>query len=133
MVCRSVTWGAVDAIFYRTQYTGWPNSGSHAHGTHGQHPHGTSGEHPHGASGEHEEHVEGDGSHEHPGTEGGHAHPDSEGAHDHPAAGGEMQHVHDTLVGPKYRWLRPGDRVLVAWVGDDPCVIDLILPATVIG
>jgi len=28
--------------------------------------------------------------------------------------------------------LQPGDRVLVAWVGNDACVIDLILPATAI-
>ena len=26
--------------------------------------------------------------------------------------------------------LKPGDRVLVAWVGDDACVVDIILPAT---
>jgi hypothetical protein len=116
MVCRSVTWGAIDAIFYKTQYTGKANSGSHKHGEHGQHPHGTSGQHG--------GHLSGDGSH---------GHPDSEGAHTHPADDGEMQHVHDVLVGPKYRWLQPGDRVLVAWVGDDACVIDIVLPATVIG
>lgn len=40
-------------------------------------------------------------------------------------------HVHDTLVGPKMRWLQSGDRVLVAWFGtDNVCVIDLIYPAT---
>jgi hypothetical protein len=99
MVCRSVTWGAVGSVFYRTQDTGEPNSGGHMHGSGGQH--------------------------------GGHAAGD--GSHAHPADGAEMQHVHDVLVGPKYRWLRPGDRVLVAWVGDDPCVIDLVFPATVIG
>ena len=116
MVCRSVTWGAVDSIYYKTQYTGGAGSGSHGHGTHGEHPHGTSGEHG--------GHIGGDG---------GHDHPSSEGAHSHPASGGEMEHVHDVLIGPKYRWLLPGDRVLVAWVGDDACVIDLIYPATVIG
>lgn len=41
-------------------------------------------------------------------------------------------HKHDMLIGEKMRWLKPGDRVLVAWVGDDPCVIDLILPAKTI-
>lgn len=41
-------------------------------------------------------------------------------------------HFHDVLIGDKMRWLKPGDRVLVAWVGDDPCVVDLILPATMI-
>ncbi len=37
-----------------------------------------------------------------------------------------------SYVGAKFRWLQPGDRVLVAWVGDDACVVDLILPATAI-
>lgn len=39
-------------------------------------------------------------------------------------------HFHDVLIGEKIRQLQPGDRVLVAWVGDDPCVVDLILPAS---
>jgi hypothetical protein len=71
------------------------------------------------------------GEHAH-GPGGGHSHPDAGygGAHDHPAGGGEMQHVHDVLVGDKFRQLAPGDRVLVAWVGDDACVIDIIYPAT---
>jgi hypothetical protein len=99
MVCRSVTWGAVGAIFYQTQAPGNANSG----------------EHMHGENGEHEGHTEGDGKHE------------------HVAVGKEMQHIHDTLVGPKYRSVAPGDRVLVAWVGDDACVIDLIYPASAIG
>jgi hypothetical protein len=43
----------------------------------------------------------------------------SGGEHNHP-------HTHDVLVGSKQRSLRPGDRVLVAWVGDDTVVIDLI-------
>lgn len=41
-------------------------------------------------------------------------------------------HTHDVPVGEKRRWLQPGDRVLVAWVGDDACVVDLILPASTI-
>ena len=44
--------------------------------------------------------------------------------------GGGSPHTHEILADDKTRWLQPGDRVLVAWVGDDPCVIDLILPAT---
>lgn len=44
----------------------------------------------------------------------------------------DTSHFHDVLIGEKIRWLKPGDRVLVAWVGDDPCVVDLILPATTI-
>jgi hypothetical protein len=30
-------------------------------------------------------------------------------------------------------WLQPSDRVLVAWVGNDACVIDIICPAALIG
>jgi len=40
------------------------------------------------------------------------------------------EHQHHVLIPEKMRHLEPGDRVLVAWVGDDACVIDLILPAT---
>ena len=42
-------------------------------------------------------------------------------------------HAHDVLAGDKYRWLKPGDRVLVAWRGNDACVIDIIIPATAVG
>ncbi len=99
MVCRSVTWGAVGAIFYQTQAPGLPKSG----------------EHKHSENGEHDGHTSGDGKHE------------------HVADAAEMQHVHDTLVGPKYRSIAPGDRVLVAWVGDDACVIDIVNPAYAVG
>jgi hypothetical protein len=110
MICRSVQWGDVGDIFYKTQDSGSENSGEHGHGPNGQHPHGE--------SGEHDGHIEGDGAH---------AHPDSEGTHTHEAGGEEMKHVHDTLIGTKFRWLKPGDRVLVAWVGDDDaCVIDIV-------
>ncbi|MDR2044147.1 MAG: hypothetical protein LBQ15_07230 [Clostridium sp.] len=98
MVCRSVQWGAVGDIFYKTQASGKSNSGEHSH----------------------------DG--------GGHTHPDAGyNTHIHTKSAEGEQHVHDTLVGEKFRWLQPGDRVLVAWVGDDACVVDLIYPATRIG
>ena len=120
MVTRSVQWGAVDDIFYKTQTPGKDNSGMH--------PHTADGTHPHGPSGGHSQ-ESGDGVHSHPGTEGSHAHPTDER---------EMEHIHDTLVGLKNRWLIPGDRVLVAWVGMDdegqiPVVIDIVYPATRIG
>jgi hypothetical protein len=102
MVCRSVTWGAVDSIFYRTQAVGKANSG----------------EHTHGENGEHDGHTTGD------------------GAHTHPDDDNEMQHVHDVLVGDKYRSIKPGDRVLVIWVGtfpdSEPCVVDIIYPGTAV-
>lgn len=44
-------------------------------------------------------------------------------------SGGAAEYIHDIPINEKVRSLMPGDRVLVAWVGDDACVIDLILPA----
>ncbi|MFI3253526.1 MAG: hypothetical protein R3Y63_04190 [Eubacteriales bacterium] len=78
--------------------------------------------------------VEGEensGAHSH--TEGLHGgHEGGDGGHSHEKNLGE-EHLHDMLIGEKMRWLQPKDRVLVARVGDDFCVIDLIFPATVIG
>lgn len=36
-------------------------------------------------------------------------------------------HVHEVLIPENMRKLKAGDRVLVAWVGDDPCIVDLVL------
>ena len=71
------------------------------------------GMHPHGPSGTHDGHSIGNGEHSHPETEGA--------------------HVHDVALPSSMRWLQPGDRVLVAWVQNDAVVIDVVLPATVIG
>ena len=70
-------------------------------------------------SGTHGGHTSGDGSHTHSG-----------GAHGH---GGAGSHTHNVLIPEKMRWLKPGDRVLVAWVQHDAIVLDIILPATAIG
>jgi len=70
------------------------------------------GTHSHTGSGHHEGHIEGDGSHEHL---------------------DEAPHIHDVLIPKKMRWLKPGDRVLVAWVQHDAVVLDIIRPATDIG
>ncbi len=52
-----------------------------------------------------------------------------DGKHDlHVSGNGKHRHI--LLVPEKMRSIKPGDRVLVAWVGDDACVIDIILPAT---
>lgn len=72
---------------------------------------GTDGNHPHGPSGEHSQ-YQGNGTH---------GHPDTEGAH-----------IHTIPLPDKMRWVRPGDRVLVAWVGNDAVVIDIIFPAKVL-
>lgn len=64
------------------------------------------GTHNHGTSGTHSGHLGGDGSHIHT----------NEGAH-----------RHDVLIPEKMRRLKPGDRVLLAWVGNEAVVIDIIL------
>lgn len=53
-----------------------------------------------------------------------------DGSHSHPTASPPGTHEHVTLIPEKMRHIQPGDRVLVAWVDDEPCVIDLVLPAT---
>lgn len=45
----------------------------------------------------------------------------------------EHTHSHPSVLVPEsMRSIRPGDRVLVAWVGNDAIVIDIVLPAAVI-
>jgi hypothetical protein len=51
------------------------------------------------------------------------------GEHTHPGIAISGDHVHTVRVGDKLRSVAPGDRVLVAWVGDDACVIDTVYPA----
>lgn len=67
------------------------------------------GTHSHKDSGEHDGHTAGDGKHSH----------ENEGPH-----------VHTVLIPELMRSIKPGDRVLVAWVGNDAIVIDIIFPAT---
>lgn len=66
------------------------------------------GTHPHGPSGSHSQYS-GDGTHSHPNTEG--------------------EHIHDTLIEEHTRSMKPGDRVLVAIIGTEAVVIDIVLPA----
>ena len=64
------------------------------------------GTHNHGSSGTHGGHLGGDGSHTHT---------------------GEGPHVHDVLIPEKMRSLKPGDRVLVAWVENEAVILDIVL------
>ena len=70
------------------------------------------GQHPHGPSGGHSQ-TEGTGTHSHPGTEGA--------------------HIHDVVLPANMHWIKPGDRVLVAWVQNDAVVVDIVMPAARIG
>lgn len=102
MVCRQLTLGPTNDIFAKTQDMGLPHSGSHLHKVNG----------PVG---------EATGPAPDPPI------PSVKSAGEDSSDG---LHQHHVLIPEKMRHIEPGDRVLVAWVGDDACVIDLILPAT---
>lgn len=146
MVCRSVVLGKVDDILYRTQEVRKDNSGLHYHDlkVNGNHSHTTStpcsGCNP-------TQNLSG--TTESGGEEEVHSHDFSiscsgcvtnknlsgttneTGDHTHTEDGRNMEHVHDMLIGEKMRQLQPKDRVLVVWIDSaDPCVVDLIYPAT---
>lgn len=57
----------------------------------------------------------------------------SDGAHGHPSAGYGGNHVHKVRLPEKMYWIRPGDKVLVAWVQDEACVIDLVYRGDIVG
>ncbi len=113
MVCRQLTLGPTNDILAKTQDIGLPHSGSHIHKTIDET--GSCGCIVSGTVGE----------------ETGPA-PDPPIPSERSAGGdsSDGEHQHHVLIPEKMRHLEPGDRVLVAWVGDDACVIDLILPAT---
>lgn len=71
------------------------------------------------------------------GTKDFHKPPDTLPDHQHNAKGKHDHdicdiHYHDVYLPDKMRWIQPGDRVLVAWVGVDAVVIDLICNAEVV-
>lgn len=65
------------------------------------------------------------GKHSH-GPSGEHAQESGTGSHSHTDEG---EHSHSVLIPEKMRKLKPGDRVLVAWVQNEAVVVDIILPA----
>lgn len=67
-------------------------------------------------------HSGGDHSHSGCGIGGGH----SGGAHTHDDG------LHDHRVPSVFRRLRAGDRVLVAWVGNEPIVVDIVVSSNTI-
>lgn len=101
-VCRHLTFGPANNILAKTQDIGMPHSGTHLHKVNG----------PVG--------IETGPAPDPPipsaRTAGGDAH--------------DGEHQHHVLIPEKMRQIKPGDRVLVCWVGDDACVVDIVLPAT---
>ena len=102
MVCRQLTLGPTHNILAKTQDIGMPHSGTHLHKVNG----------PVG--------IETGPAPDPPipsaRTAGGDAH--------------DGEHQHHVLIPEKMRQIKPGDRVLVCWVGDDACVVDIVLHAT---
>lgn len=113
MVCRQLTLGPTNNILAKTQDIGMPHSGSHIHKTIDET--GSCGCTVSGTVGE----------------ETGPA-PDPPIPSERSAGGdsSDGMHQHHVLIPEKMRQIKPGDRVLVCWVGDDACVVDIVLPAT---
>jgi len=59
-------------------------------------------------------------------------HVNMDGSHTHPVPTGGGAHDHDIKIPEKMRSIKPGDRVLVAWVQSEAVVIDIIKPASVL-
>lgn len=66
--------------------------------------------HAHSNDGSHSGHLSGDGSHSH-------------------ASHGGGDHIHDALVSSKMCSIKPGDRVIVAWVQNDAVVLGILAEA----
>ena len=56
-----------------------------------------------------------------------------DGAHGHPDAGFAGSHFHNVRLPEKMYWIRPGDKVLVAWVQDEACVVDIVYRGDIVG
>lgn len=56
-----------------------------------------------------------------------------DGEHGHPDAEPPGTHKHAVKLPKKMRWLQPGDKVLVAIVGNEFCVIDIVYDAKYLG
>ena len=57
----------------------------------------------------------------------------TDGSHGHPDASPPGVHSHKVKLPPKMRWLKPGDKVLVAIVGNEFVVIDIVYDAKYLG
>lgn len=115
-VCRQLTLGPTHNILAKTQDIGKPHSGSHIHNTHsltcsshGGSVTGTTGE----ATG---------------------AAPDPPIPSKRTAGGDshDGEHQHHVLIPEKMRQIKPGDRVLVAWVQSEAVIVDIALPGTAV-
>lgn len=56
-----------------------------------------------------------------------------DGAHSQPDAGYGGAHVNKVKLPEKMYWIRPGNRVLVAWIQNEAVVIDIVFKGSVVG
>ena len=56
-----------------------------------------------------------------------------DGEHSQPDAGYGGAHVNQVKLPEKMYWIRPGDKVLVAWVQDAAVVVDIVLSGSRVG
>ncbi len=56
-----------------------------------------------------------------------------DGGHSQPDAGYGGEHINQVELPVKMYWIRPGDRVLVAWVDNEAVVIDLVYRSDIVG
>ena len=56
-----------------------------------------------------------------------------DGAHSQPDAGYGGAHVNKVKLPEKMYWIRPGDKVLVAWIANEAIVVDIVLKGSVVG
>ena len=57
----------------------------------------------------------------------------TDGEHGHPEASPPGIHSHNVKLPKKMRWLKPGDKVLVAIIGNEFVVIDIVYDAKYLG
>lgn len=57
----------------------------------------------------------------------------TDGEHGHPEASPPGTHHHKVRLPKKMRWLKPGDKVLIAWVQNEAVVIDIVYSGKWVG
>ena len=57
----------------------------------------------------------------------------TDGSHGHPDASPPGTHYHKVKLPKKMRWLKPGDKVLIAWIQNEAVVIDIVYNGNYLG
>ena len=57
----------------------------------------------------------------------------NDGEHSQPDAGYGGAHTHNVKLPEKMYWIRPGDKVLVAWVQNEAVVVDIVFNGDRVG